>query len=361
MQTSILTEMRELRHYEQAEPDLTTPTVNDLKHLSPTTSFRGRERWIDIAKGVAILLMVFGHIWGGLMTSKVLELSAFNQGLYTWIYTFHMPAFVFMAGLFLGKSVERGLWKFALNRLSTLYYPAVLWGLITWAAMWQFRAYINSDPGRRPVWNLFYHPDSSYGFLLILLELSLLWALARTLRTPAWVLPWVAAGLLACGLWTDAGIIIDFGAYGLWLSSAAALQLRVLGAAKLSGAWLASIATAGFAVVTAGTLFMPIDSTAGHLACTPAGIAMLLAFAVLLDRTPIAAVLARCGTCSLEIYLMHSLIWVACRIVLLRFLHVSQPVILVPVLVLCGTAGSIAAARLAEHLNMPWAFRFRQQ
>ncbi len=341
------------------ESEVRASLVNDLKHLQPDEPQADRQRWLDVAKGIAILLMVFGHIWGGLMASKVLDRSPFNTGLYTWIYTFHMPAFVFMAGIFLMRSVDRGLRAFTLNRLGTLWYPAVLWGLITFAATWNFRGYINSDPGRRPVWNVFYHPDSSYGFLLILLELSLLWAVARTLRSPIWVPPVFATAVLAVGLVSENGMATDFGSYGLWLSSAAALRTRVLGLARLTTPILLAITAAGFAIVTAGTLFAPVDSTAGHMMCTPAGIMMLLATAGLLERSPLAVPLASCGFYSLEIYLMHSLIWVACRIVLLRFLHITQPVFLVPTLMFYGVIGSLAATHLARRLGLNWLFRVR--
>ena len=72
-------------------------TVNDLKHLGSATGLAGRAAWLDLAKGLAILLMVFGHIWGGLMTSQIVTPSPFNHGIYTWIYMFHMPAFAFIS------------------------------------------------------------------------------------------------------------------------------------------------------------------------------------------------------------------------------------------------------------------------
>lgn len=49
-----------------------------------------RVQYIDRLKGLAIILVVMGHIFG------------FNQpedGINTFIYTFHMPLFMFLSGL----------------------------------------------------------------------------------------------------------------------------------------------------------------------------------------------------------------------------------------------------------------------
>ena len=43
---------------------------------------------IDIAKGIGILLVVFGHLTVG------------KQNVYSFIYSFHMPLFFLLSGLF---------------------------------------------------------------------------------------------------------------------------------------------------------------------------------------------------------------------------------------------------------------------
>lgn len=48
--------------------------------------------WADIAKGIAIILMVLGH-------------SSLPAVIQNWIYSFHMPFFFFISGV-LTKSVN---------------------------------------------------------------------------------------------------------------------------------------------------------------------------------------------------------------------------------------------------------------
>lgn len=48
-----------------------------------------RIQFIDRLKGLAIILVVIGH----------LGLSQVNEGIVKFIYTFHMPLFMFLSGI----------------------------------------------------------------------------------------------------------------------------------------------------------------------------------------------------------------------------------------------------------------------
>src|SRR5690606_41893719 len=54
-----------------------------------------RNAYFDNAKLLLIFLVVFGHAIQP-FTSK----NRIIDALYIWIYTFHMPAFIFLAGFF---------------------------------------------------------------------------------------------------------------------------------------------------------------------------------------------------------------------------------------------------------------------
>lgn len=55
----------------------------------------GRTAYFDNAKLVLIFLVVFGH-----MIQPFTDGSHGINTLYMWVYTFHMPAFIFLAGFF---------------------------------------------------------------------------------------------------------------------------------------------------------------------------------------------------------------------------------------------------------------------
>ena len=72
-----------------------------------------RLRWVDCCRGICIILVVYGHVTGGLVASGVVHGgSAFDQ-FRNWVYLFHMPAFFFLSGLFAAKALERPLWAVA--------------------------------------------------------------------------------------------------------------------------------------------------------------------------------------------------------------------------------------------------------
>lgn len=44
-----------------------------------------RLSWLDVLKGIGIILVVMGHIYS-------------NSIIFNWLYSFHMPLFFFAAG-----------------------------------------------------------------------------------------------------------------------------------------------------------------------------------------------------------------------------------------------------------------------
>ena len=75
-----------------------------------------RITYIDAAKGLGIVLIVFGHI-------------ASNDALRQYIYSFHVPVFFFLSGMtYRLKEDLAGTWK---KRMSRLYLPYLIFSLIS--------------------------------------------------------------------------------------------------------------------------------------------------------------------------------------------------------------------------------------
>lgn len=70
---------------------------------------RKRIDWIDIAKGIGIILVVWGH------TAK------YGQDIRLFIYCFHMPLFFFISGMVFNCDVK--FKDFLIKRLKSLYLP----------------------------------------------------------------------------------------------------------------------------------------------------------------------------------------------------------------------------------------------
>src|SRR5580700_2918929 len=90
-----------------------------------------RSNVVDIVKGIAILLVVYGHTAQGLVHRGWWAGPGASYSR-TFIYSFHMPAFFFVAGLFVtGSIAKRGSKHFAVDKMRTILYPYVLFALIS--------------------------------------------------------------------------------------------------------------------------------------------------------------------------------------------------------------------------------------
>ena len=89
--------------------------------------------WIDAYKGVLILLVVAGHaIGGGLHLLPVESVSrTIAEGVFKFIYLFHMPAFFFIAGVTLGNGSRKTMKQFLTRKLQRLIVPYLVFGIIS--------------------------------------------------------------------------------------------------------------------------------------------------------------------------------------------------------------------------------------
>ncbi|MYL59181.1 acyltransferase family protein [Virgibacillus halodenitrificans] len=81
-----------------------------------------RNAFFDNAKFILIFLVVFGH-----MIQPFTDGSTTINTLYMWIYTFHMPAFILLAGFFAKGS---GNISYILNLIKKLLVPYLIFQLI---------------------------------------------------------------------------------------------------------------------------------------------------------------------------------------------------------------------------------------
>lgn len=90
-----------------------------------------RYEFIDIGKGIGILLVVWAHI---LITGPSHQL----------IYAFHMPFFFFVSALLFNPRKFKSFGTFVIQRAKRLLIPYVLYSIITWC-IWAIFRYIRGD------------------------------------------------------------------------------------------------------------------------------------------------------------------------------------------------------------------------
>ncbi len=152
-----------------------------------------RDSFYDNARVGLIFLVVFGHL-----LQPYTNLSTGTQTLYTWIYTFHMPAFILVSGFFARGSSEPNYIK---NLIKKLLLPYIIFQIIYTGYYFLI--------GKPNYQNDLFDPQWSLWFLLSLFSWHLLLILFKKMPTYLSITIAVAIGLLV-------GYINDIGsAYSL--------------------------------------------------------------------------------------------------------------------------------------------------
>ena len=74
--------------------------------------------YIDYSKGIAILFVIFGHVYWG------------NNIVTTWIYSFHMPLFFIISGFLLKLNKNKNTKSVILKKFKSLIVPYILFSII---------------------------------------------------------------------------------------------------------------------------------------------------------------------------------------------------------------------------------------
>jgi len=141
-----------------------------------------RDPWLDNAKFALIALVVFGHTVGLALVDER------NVQVYTWVYFFHMPAFVLISG-YLSRS-----FRWDRDHLIALASTLLLPYLIFDAAMYAWREHL----GQAQTGALWLDPHWSMWYLVVLA----MWRLATPLLRRHWaVIPLSVPLSLWAGTW----------------------------------------------------------------------------------------------------------------------------------------------------------------
>jgi fucose 4-O-acetylase-like acetyltransferase len=132
------------------------------------TDTEQRREWVDISRGIGIVLVVVGHTLRGLVSSSVMINSTGMRFVDGWIYAFHMPLFFFLAGVFLPRSAQQPFGRFATRQFERLGYPYLLWGTLQSVLQILSSRYTNHAATASELWKIVYSPPMQFWFLYVL-------------------------------------------------------------------------------------------------------------------------------------------------------------------------------------------------
>ena len=275
-----------------------------------------RVEWVDIAKGICIILVVMMH------TTLGVEADMGQEG---WMHLFvafaapfRMPDFFLLSGLFLAKAISRDWRGFADRRILHFAYFYLLWLVITCAVKCTLEGYSISESLTHMVTGL-YEPFSTLWFIYMLAIFSVV--IKLTARVPVPLMFAAAVGLRMAGIETGWLVIDQFAALFVFFYAGYAFADLAFGLARFSQRrWIQVVAIvvlwalANAALVASGWSQVAIIS----LVLGFAGCAAIVIVSSLIKDSSIGRALLYIGKHSIVIYLAFFIPMAAGRIILVK-------------------------------------------
>lgn len=315
------------------------------------TGSASRVRWIDTARGIGILLVVYAHAARGLVLANDLPAKGWPIVLDTVIYAFHMPLFFLLAGLHLERSVARGRKAFIIDKLQTIAWPYFLWSLVQGGLKLTASPFTNHPIGTADLIAIPVAPIEQFWFLYVLFFCQLFVALVLPRR---WLLAVLTLVATLAWVWSADGSIffrilhyLPYVAVGLFappVLARLAEQPRVQWAVSLA-AWLA------FAFLILPRLYR-VQPAAIIYALALLGSIGTIAISMPLARVgPLFGWLEYLGRLSMPIFLMHTIFSAAMRAAL-EVAGLDDPTTMLVLVTAAGILLPILAYRIAVAMNL---------
>jgi fucose 4-O-acetylase-like acetyltransferase len=324
-----------------------------------------RLEWVDYAKGIAAVLVVFLHVVAGVLRAGIWESDLATFLVSSWNeYSLNMPVFFMLAGLFAAMSIRKNPQMFIPDKIRTIAYPYVLWSLIAVVVGHLARPYTNFGVNLSSMPQILYNPVLVYWFMYAIFLTMLVYALFDRLKID---MRWFIALTALLYILVH---VVDTDGWFMWerrlmrfaiffaIGAAYSQQIRDL----IAKASVRQLSLAGSAAFVVWLTFIGVGPSAlpsllqGIVSVL--GVVALLSLCELLARNNALVVIRELGKRSLQIYVVHVIAAAGFRVVLQRFLGID----LVPLHLIGGVAAGVGAALFIDwfcnRIGFPYAFKF---
>lgn len=321
-----------------------------------------RVTWVDYAKAIGIILVVYGHVARGLQKCGIELPARFYELADSVVYTFHMPLFFFLSGLFFYESFLRfGGKQLVFKKIDTILYPYLVWSLLQGGIEVALSGHTNGATSMNDVLSLFWAPRAQFWFLYALFAIFLVSAVIYTVlprKAIALVLPAFIVLYLLAPVWGDHWAIralfgnLVFFVFGIAFAAQPSIDYLESGVGL--GGTLCAFLLAQW--IFHGPLALKYsDRGVYSLAVACISILFVISVSTHLARRPIK-LLAYIGASSMVIYLLHILAGSGARIVTSRLFGVESPTVHLMVGCLAGVFLPLLALKIIERYKVPYLF-----
>lgn len=297
--------------------------------ITPRGEAPSRAPFWDVARGLGIVLVVYGHVARGLMAAGILPNARPWANLDTVIYSFHMPLFFFISGHFFPASYAKwGPLRLMRQKLGTIAYPYVCWSLLQGTVEYALAGITNH--GARPaVSQILFTPIDQFWFLYALFFIVALGTAVYALRVHApWILLVISLVFFFADMseasWVGFGYV---GYYLLFFSLGATTAHFCIPRPAPSNTQSLLIGLLSFAALMSFNRLSQSDLSHSlfwlqrsiALGCALSGLILIFSAARLFSGR-LAAAFSLLGRRSMQIYVLHILSASGARILLVRLL-----------------------------------------
>ncbi len=345
-----------------------------------------RHGWIDYARGIAIILVLYRHVYEGLKHSTVSVLG-YEQIEYANIlfFSFRMPLFFIVSGFFVAASLQkRGLKEFISTKTKTILYPYFLWGILQITLQLFFSKLVNTQRTLADYSFLLYLPRNveQFWYLYALFNVSVLYALIKIFIRPNafqnivfGLILFYGSALLAQNS-VNMGFIHDIIHYYLFyaIGDASARFIREPKVvAKLQDGKNLLILIIPFIITQAYFLYENLKYETEYfdfvenyqpiifIFVALIGCAFIINLSFCLQKWKLMNWLRELGRHSLYIYVSHVIILASLRIFMTRVLDIyNLPVLLISGII-AGLILPVLLYKLCVKINFAWLFTLERK
>jgi fucose 4-O-acetylase-like acetyltransferase len=328
------------------------------------TMTAARIGWADTARGIGIILVVYGHVMVGLQASPVSFPNDLYRNCFQWIWSFHMHLFFFLAGFFAYKSLEKTTHReFIIRKFHTIAYPYLVWSAIQGLLQFISRNYTNSSISIYDIINIFYIPlpGQHFWFIYVLFIFFVSFAIFNRNKYGLLSLYIISVSLYFFPVHSNLRIIQKVNQFFLFF---------------MLGVMYFQINGEKFIVhiknnITVYKIFVIVMTYAGiylflttqkdystiRLLISLQGIFLILHLSLFFEKYKKLCWLNFVGKYSLQIYLMHSIFLAASRIVLLYVFKIDALPIHIVSGTICGLMFPLIIGFYIKQYNVRYVFQ----
>ena len=326
-----------------------------------------RTDWVDYAKGIGIILVVYGHLLSSGYHAGLAIPQHFFELSDSIVYSFHMPLFFLLAGLFVESSLQkRGPREYLKDKLLRIAYPYFIWSILQMSVEVLFSSQTQRGASISDILAIAYRPWGQFWFIYALFLMHVVYTLvSRSGRFTAALMFIIGIWLFFNPIYLNVAALEGFSIHFIFFVCGIYLRRYLVDMEALS---LPLWAILFLLIILLGSGYFVFENVIEparlanglhpyyFLYFSILGIIACISLAQYLAKKNNLQFLKTLGIYSLQIYLVHMLAGAGTRLVLQQVFHLQSWMLHILLGVAAALIIPIMLQKISEKINFPYLF-----